>query len=90
MRLALACAASALLLSSCSKNVGLIEACAPSMTRGLEFEIVSLDSVEGTLTGGQVTYTLRKQPDEGTRYQVKYMSECRIKSLVTESRFARR
>jgi len=53
MRLALTCAATALLLSSCSRNVGLIEACAPQMTRGLEFEIVSLDRVEGTLSGGQ-------------------------------------
>ena len=87
---ALTCAGTLLLLSACSRNVGLIEACAPQMTRGLEFEIVSLDRAEGTLSGGQVTYTLRKQPDDGTRYRVKYLSGCRVKSLDTESRFTGR
>lgn len=88
MRFAVACAA--LLLSGCSRNVAQIEACAPQMTRALEFEIVSLDRAEGTLSGGQVTYTVRKQPDGGSRYQVKYLSGCRVKSLETESRFAGR
>jgi hypothetical protein len=90
MRLVLTCAASVVVLSACSRNVGRIEACAPQMTRGLEFEIVSLDRVEGTLSGGQVTYTLRKQPDNGARYEVKYLSECRVKSLDSEPRFAGR
>jgi hypothetical protein len=90
MRAVLGSVATVLLLSACSRNVGLIEACAPQMTRGLEFEIVSLDRVEGTLTGGQVTYTLRKQPDDGTRYEVKYLNGCRVKSLETASNFAQR
>ncbi len=90
MRLALACALSVPLLCGCSRNVGQIEACAAPMTRGLEFEIVSLERTEATLSGGQVTYTLRKRPDDGTRYRVKYLSGCRVKSLETEARFAGR
>jgi hypothetical protein len=43
-----------LLLSGCSRNVAMIEACAPEVTRALEFNIVSLDRTEGTLSGGQV------------------------------------
>jgi hypothetical protein len=37
-----------------------------------------------------VTYTSRKQPDNGARYQVKYLSECRVKDLKIESHLAGR
>ncbi len=82
--------ATLLWLSGCSRNVAMIEACAPEVTRALEFDIVSLDRTEGTLAGGQVTYTLRKTPDGGARFEVKYLSGCRVKSLTSKATFAAR
>jgi hypothetical protein len=82
--------ATLLLLSACSRHVAMIEACAPAVTRDLEFEIVSLDRTESTLSGGQVTYTLKKTPDGGARFEIRYLSGCRVKSLSSKATFAAR
>ncbi|MBS0379651.1 MAG: hypothetical protein JSS29_14275 [Proteobacteria bacterium] len=58
-----------------------IESCADRTARNLELKIVRLERVEGTLSGGQVTYSVRKEPDAGARLSLKLLSGCQVKSL---------
>ncbi len=72
---------SPLALCACTREVASIESCAERTAENLELRIVRVERVEGTLSGGQVTYSVRKEPDAGARLSLKLLPGCQVKSL---------